>query len=314
LEEADRHLVDKQQATGEGAMTFPIQGLLQDVSQLLQDAEQLLQDAAGGQLSNMLGNAGGLGGNCGLGGGNGNQGVSGSGSITGDPHYVGGKGQTYSVQGQTGGIYNLLSDTGIEVNGKLQAYGNGGAETVGEMGINLNGDDIDIKPGQLTINGQQIDMSKPGSYLNGAVTVNKDGSITVKNDHYTLSITNGGGYLNTNITATNAGRLQQVGGVWGQSLEGGTIDQTPADFQVNSLFANQGSNGGGGSGGGAGGGVWGSIPTNFTPPTLPSNATTQQTLQFEEQMFQYATSVSASTTAINSVGNALKDASAKVAQ
>ena len=58
----------------------------------------------------------------------------------------------------------------------------------------------------------------------------------------------------------------------------------------------------------------GNINTNFTPPTLPSNATTQQTLQFEEQMFQYATEVSAATTAINTEGNTLKDAASKVPQ
>jgi hypothetical protein len=58
----------------------------------------------------------------------------------------------------------------------------------------------------------------------------------------------------------------------------------------------------------------GSINTNFTPPTLPNGASTQQTLQFEEQMFQYATEVSAATTAINTMGNALKDAASKVPQ
>jgi hypothetical protein len=296
---------------------IPLQNILQDVGSLLKDVDQLLQDVAGEQFGNMLGNACG---NSPVGGGsngfdgsqncNNNQGVSGSGSITGDPHFVGGEGQHYDVQGEAGNTYNLLSDTGIEVNGKFQQWGNSSANTVGEMGINLNGDHIDIKPGQMTINGQQIDISKPGSYLNGAVTVNKDGSVTVKNDHYTLNISNGGGYLNTNITATNAGRLQNVGGLWGQSLEGKNVDTNASDFRVNSLYAHQGQ----GGGSGVGGGGWSSIPTNFTPPTLPSNPTTQQTLQFEEAMFQFAASVSASTTAINSMGNALKDASSKVAQ
>lgn len=57
-----------------------------------------------------------------------------------------------------------------------------------------------------------------------------------------------------------------------------------------------------------------SINTNFNAPTLPDNASTQQTLDFEKQMFQYATEVSAATTAINTEGNALKDAASKVPQ
>jgi hypothetical protein len=62
------------------------------------------------------------------------------------------------------------------------------------------------------------------------------------------------------------------------------------------------------------GGDLGSINTNFTPPTLPSNPTTSQSLQFEEQMMQYSIAVSAASTAINTEGNALKDAVSKVPQ
>lgn len=287
-----------------------IQGILQDVASLLKDDAKLLQDIE--KFINQLGN----GGDSSVGGSsdNGssatdasNVGVSGSGSITGDPHFLGAEGQKYDVQGTAGDTYNLLSDTGIEVNGKFQQWGNSSANTVGELGIDLNGDKVDIKPGgQLTINGQSI--TQDGSYLNGAVVKNGN-NITVKNDHYTLNVSDGGGYLNTNITATNAGRLQNVGGLWGQSLEGNTVDQNASDFQVSSIYANQ--NGGSSSGAG---GIWDSIPTNFTPPTLPDNPTTQQTLQFEEKMFQYAASVAASTTEINTIGNAFKDAYSKVPQ
>jgi hypothetical protein len=53
---------------------------------------------------------------------------------------------------------------------------------------------------------------------------------------------------------------------------------------------------------------------NLTPPQAPTSGNTTDELNFEQQMFQYATEVSAITTAINTVGNALKDAASKVPQ
>jgi hypothetical protein len=289
----------------------PITSILQDVTGILQDVDKLLQEISGQKLNNLLDGCGnGSGG--GAPSGTSNQGVSGSGTIWGDPHFTDTNGnQNYSVQGQAGNIYNLLSDTGIEVNGKFEQY-SPGFNAVGELGINLNGDHIDIKPGQLTINGQTIDTSKPGSYLNGAVTVNKDGSITVKNDHYTLTVTSQSGgdsgkYLNTSITATDGGRLQQVGGLWGQSLETTKVDTNASDFQVSSLFSHQGAGGLGGGGG------LDSIQTSFTPPTLAGNTITDA-LNYEKAIMEFSTEVNASTTALNTLGNAMKDAVSKLAQ
>ena len=58
-----------------------------------------------------------------------------------------------------------------------------------------------------------------------------------------------------------------------------------------------------------------SYPDGLNPPATPgSGASHIGHLNFEQQMFQYATEVSAITTAINTVGNALKDAASKVPQ
>ncbi|MBJ7533129.1 hypothetical protein JDN40_03245 [Rhodomicrobium vannielii ATCC 17100] len=56
-----------------------------------------------------------------------------------------------------------------------------------------------------------------------------------------------------------------------------------------------------------------SINTNFTQPTLQGD-TTQDALEFQKAMFEYATKVSAATTAINTLGNAMKEAASKVPQ
>lgn len=160
----------------------------------------------------------------------GRQGVSGSGDIVGDPHFTGAKDQHYDVQGEAGEVYSLLSDRGIEVNGKFQAYGSDGATTVGEMGVTLNGDRIDIKPGgKLEINGREI--CGDGCYLHGAVEIQGD-TITINAPHYKLTVTDGGGYLNTHIDASNAGRRERPGGLWGQSLTRETVDTNFNHFDV----------------------------------------------------------------------------------
>ena len=55
---------------------------------------------------------------------------------------------------------------------------------------------------------------------------------------------------------------------------------------------------------------------NLTPPSPCARfgTSTSDISNFEQQMFQFATEVSAITTAINSMGNVLKDAASKVAQ
>ncbi len=164
-----------------------------------------------------------------------------SGSIVGDPHFTGADGEHYDVQGHAGQTYNLLSDNGIEVNGRFQAYGDNGATTVGEMGITVRGDDgrnhrIDIQPGgKLEIDGQCYGN---GCFLGGMVE--KDGNtITVNTRNYDLKVTDGGGYLDTQIDANGARRPD---GLWGQSLYPGSgVDTNAGDFRVarNNVFSTE---------------------------------------------------------------------------
>jgi hypothetical protein len=61
------------------------------------------------------------------------------------------------------------------------------------------------------------------------------------------------------------------------------------------------------------GGGLDSINTSFTPPTLAGNTITDA-LNYEKAIMEFSTQVNAATTAINTLGNAEKDAVSKVPQ
>jgi hypothetical protein len=120
------------------------------------------------------------------------------------------------------------------VDALFQQYQGTSNNTIGEMGILLGSDKIDIGTGgSLTINGQAMG---DGTYLNGEVT-KSNGTITIQTPNYTIVVTDGGGYLDTNFTATGVGSAGVPGGLWGQSLNGENVDTNASDFQVANLWA-----------------------------------------------------------------------------
>ena len=139
-------------------------------------------------------------------------------TIQGDPHFVGADGGRYDVQGKAGKTYNILSDKDLQVNAKFQAYGGGGATTMGEIGVTMGQDQVQIdKAGKVTINGEAMEGN---SALDGAIT--KSGKVvTVKSGEYQIKITSAGGYLNAAFNSDNvAADGVMPHGVWGQAADG----------------------------------------------------------------------------------------------
>ncbi|EFO30816.1 pe-pgrs family protein [Roseibium sp. TrichSKD4] len=148
-----------------------------------------------------------------------------NGRIWGDPHFVGADGGKYDVQGQAGKTYNLLSDRGVQVNGRFDQWGanNSGMTVVGAMGITAGGNQITFdKTGKLSINGQV--QNGKGEFLNGDVKWNgKD--LTVKAGEYTIQAwAKGGGnnrYLDINFRSENAvADNVKPSGLWGVTVDG----------------------------------------------------------------------------------------------
>jgi hypothetical protein len=143
--------------------------------------------------------------------------VSGGGQGWGDPHFVGADGEKYDVQGEAGKTYNLLSDSGIQVNALFSTYA-GNMNVMSKIGVTSGGNQIEIGTNaSLSINGAVVD--KDGDYLNGIVS-RASGKVTVKTDEYTVQ-TSGSAYLDVTFSGKN---VQADGvmpaGIWGVTLDG----------------------------------------------------------------------------------------------
>ncbi len=143
--------------------------------------------------------------------------VDGTGTVWGDPHFVGAHGEKYDVQGQAGHYYNLLSDKNLQVNAKFDTYA-GDMNMISEMGFTAGMDQVVIaKDGQLSVNGESF--KDDGSYANGLVT-KKGNAITVKTAEYTVDVT-AGSYLDANFKGTNVNKDGVMpDGIWGTTLDG----------------------------------------------------------------------------------------------
>ncbi len=170
--------------------------------------------------------------------------IAGSGRIWGDPHFIGADGGKYDIQGRPGGIYNLLSDSGFQMNGRFDAWGSRGATVVGEVGIVAGGNRITVeKDGDVRINGQVLRDGQSVTLSDGT-TVAKDGrTVSIESAEWDVSIksqnSRHGNYLNIDVSTENA----IADGVKPHGLLGQTFD---GDGE-----ARNGDKGSGAQGGGA---------------------------------------------------------------
>lgn len=183
-----------------------------------------------------------------------------TGKIWGDPHFVGGDGGKYDVQGQAGKTYNLLSDRGLQFNGTFGAWGNGGATVVKDTSINVAGPygQSQVKfggDGKASVNGQQLQDGQTVRLADGGTATLKGNKLTVKTaEGYEIVQENKGGYINADVkTGANGvaadgvmphGLLGQTfdadnkarNGKTGAGAQGeGAIDGNVRDYEVNGL-------------------------------------------------------------------------------
>ena len=143
--------------------------------------------------------------------------------IWGDPHFVGADSDMYDIQGKANGIYNILSDKGIQLN--AQFTNQNGLTSVSSAAIMHDDHKIQINANKnLTIDG--ADIKDNGTYLNGMVT-KTDQNITVKTPEYRLTFLPQGneleiGFQSYNVFADNV----MPHGLWGQTADGNGLPRT----------------------------------------------------------------------------------------
>jgi hypothetical protein len=189
---------------------------------------------------------------------------AGNGSVAGDPHIAGADGSSGYLQCATpsGSWYNLLSDSGIQVNVSCVSYTGVWLDVVQSFSILLGTHVISLTApsptfdssgnasydintawfGQITIDGvTYAPVIGSHSYLGGMVKTNitdltnfykSDNMVHINNGTYDIYLTFDAYAMgDINITATNAGKCGVPGGFWGGTL-GGKDDYNGSDFLV----------------------------------------------------------------------------------
>ena len=170
--------------------------------------------------------------------------ISGKGRIWGDPHFIGADGGKYDIQGRAGGMYNLLSDKGFQMNGRFDAWGSKDATVVGEVGIVAGGNRITVeKDGDVKINGRNLRDGQCVTLWDGTKVTKMGKTIKIESAEWDVKIKSTGSkhgdYLNIDVSTENA----VADGVKPHGLLGQTFD---GDGK-----ARNGDKGSGAQGGGA---------------------------------------------------------------
>lgn len=160
---------------------------------------------------------------------------SGEVSVWGDPHVNGsvsnGSETTtnihFDTRGGAGDTINLLDSSGrnsLDVQADfISWHGSNDVTVVGQEHIQLNNHEIDIKPGELTIDGQKMADGKYCYYdsrTGGYNTIEKCGNtVTIKTAAgETLTVVDKGGYLDTSLKLDHY--QGQLGGMLGDAING----------------------------------------------------------------------------------------------
>ncbi len=158
-----------------------------------------------------------------------------SGRIWGDPHFEGGDGDKFDVQGKSNKTYHLFSDTGLTLNGKFVSAGKN-KTVISETGFTLSGLQgctklsVHSRPkAQVLLNGRPMEPGESASTADGeSIQLSADGKkLTVKTkEGYTVEqeIKNPGknGELEIRIQTSSQGVARDgrlPGGLLGQTFD-----------------------------------------------------------------------------------------------
>lgn len=196
---------------------------------------------------------------------------SGEVSVWGDPHVngsVSNGGNTttnihFDTKGGAGETIMLLDSSGrdsLDVEAEFKSWnGSQDVTVVGEEHVYLNGHEIDIKPGEVSIDGRTI---QDGTYSCNGNTITKQGNVTtIKTaSGETLTVTDRGGYLDSTLKLDHyQGKL---GGMLGDAING-QADPNAMHYADGNMHIMDGAGYGGGYGnyGNYGGGWQDTMPT-----------------------------------------------------
>jgi hypothetical protein len=181
------------------------------------------------------------------------------GRIWGDPHFVGGDGGKYDVQGEAGKTYDLLSDSGLDLRGQFDGWADG-ITVVGETGLTvgegLKSDNINFrKDGSARLNGALMEEGKTYELADGGTAKLENGTLSVTTaEGYTIDQTAQGSgdraYINVDVSTGDKGvdNGQMPGGLLGQTFDAddvarngsgaqgeGAIDGDVSDYERSAL-------------------------------------------------------------------------------
>ena len=174
-------------------------------------------------------------------------------AVTGDPQFVGLRGQSFQVHGMDGGVYALVSDVNVQVNTRFvflqgprpcpvmpstgkqasTCWSHAGSY-LGELAVKTSaGDRVHIVAGSavdgfssVTVNGKPvaIDTATPLRYLHnnvptGSLTYNNTHELTLTASLFTLTVENIDGFVNVRS-------LSVLDGAWGRLAAHGLLGQT----------------------------------------------------------------------------------------
>jgi hypothetical protein len=150
-----------------------------------------------------------------------------SGTVTDDPHFVGFDGSHYDFQGEPGQVFNLITDTGFQVNAKFVESATDGQTYMGELGFKLKDHTVKVDRSSVAIDGSVVSdgvvelttlSEEPAGTVrvaNGVAVVHAAGfSVEVE------AVTAAGGfvYLNIKTSAVSSG-LHHPHGLLGQTSQ-----------------------------------------------------------------------------------------------
>ncbi|MGB4708313.1 MAG: Ig-like domain-containing protein [Fuerstiella sp.] len=153
------------------------------------------------------------------------------GLIWGDPHFRGDDGGLFDVQGEAGHIYNLLSDSGLQVNAKFVHWNDIASDgtVIGELGVTVGLDKVHLNFSGATLNGIALTAGSSTAIDGGTVSIDGD-TTTLITSEYQLQFIKQDGLFSVRIKVINPfSDLVAPHGLWGQTVDGDT-DARNGDF------------------------------------------------------------------------------------
>jgi hypothetical protein len=148
------------------------------------------------------------------------------GRVWGDPHFVGGDGGKFDVQGEAGKTYNLLSDSGVTLYGQFHRWKQDGLTVVGKTELTTWSAEgmsrvvMHAKSDVYMVDSQNLDDGRSIVMKDGGTTTRKGRElITMTREGYKITQSDKGGYINADVETGKKG-------VYNGRMPTGLIGQT----------------------------------------------------------------------------------------